>query len=367
MSSRATKKNARPVRRRSTQPTSRAPQKRSAPVVNPRRQSRNQPPRSRAVQFSACAIDYFHSVANPFEGAIGCVPSELPSMSRKTRFICRGVGKTNTVGIGWVCADPLNALVSDLTIPAVVSSSGVGSDTTFNFTTPANINLGISNSEFNTTQFGPGAPDAQGRIVGAALRLKYNGTMLNAGGTIHALVDPNHDSLANRNFTSIDAELATRWFPFTHENNVILHYSPKTPEELDFIAPPFFTASAVGTNTNRFYMGAMIQSALNSQPFEYEFYVTAELQGRNINGKTPTSSDPVALAAANTVMSNIYPSTSAPTTVESNLVNSAVNFVKSGVSAAVDIANTAKAGYNAYKDITSSMSRLSVRPPLTLK
>lgn len=367
MSSRATKKNARPVRRRSSKPILRAPQKRGAPVANPRRQTKPSAPRARAVQFSACAIDYFHSVANPFEGAIGCVPSELPSMSRKTRFICRGTGKTNTVGIGWIAADPLNALVNDLTLPCVVTSSGNGSDTTFNFTTPANISLGRSNSEFTASQFGPGAPDAQGRIVGAALRVTYNGTMLNSGGTIHAIVDPNHDCLANRDFNSIDAELATRWFPFTSDNSVILHYSPKTPEELDYVAPAFYAVSAIGVNIGRFYMGAMIQSAANSQPFEYEFYVTAEVQGRNVNGKTPTSSDPVALAAATTVMSNIYPSTSSPTTIESNLVNNAVNFVKSGVSAAVDIANTAKATYSAYKDITSSMSRLSVRSPLTLK
>jgi hypothetical protein len=356
-------KNAQPKRRRRNRAP--APQRIKTRVPRPQTTQPNPRRSYTGVQMSSCAQEYLHTLADPSSGIMGCIPSELPINSRKSRVFSRGVGQTCPNKFGFIIADPVNSAANDAA--CVYVSSGGGSLTSIDLGTAADFNVMFSNSDLTTGSFAQASPGAQMRVVGAMLIVRFTGTALNEGGTTHALVDPNHDCLVGRSVNDLDGNLTTQIFDFDRRE-IKLHYYPVAPNEIDFIAPVFLTgAAAVTPASSRFYMGCIFEAAAASQPFYYEFHVVHEFVGRDIRGTTPTTSDPNALAAATSVMAQVVPSSKSIAAIESSVFAKATSYLRSGISGVVQLTSLGRDVVSAYNDVTRSMQNMSLSNAKLLK
>lgn len=266
------------------------------------RQPAKQSARER-MQFhlSGCALDYARAIGNPMTGPLACIPSFPSLRTRRFRVFSRGTFNTNTAGFGFVVVNPISMLANDVNA-VYYSSSGSA------FTSPQTIDLAaVSNSEYTTASFGTAPGLAQGRVVSCCVRIRYIGNELSRGGQILGFSDPDHSTLIGRGFVAIDGEEDSRKFEVDRKWKTC-YYSPAFDDELAFqgnVTTPF---TAQYSN----FMGFCVQSTATgvSLPYEFEVWTVAEINGRNVTGRTPSLADPNGFAAVTSVMtmSKIVPS-----------------------------------------------------------
>lgn len=313
-------------------------------------------PRQPQIRLTQCAVDYWHTLANPTEDAMGCVPANISTMSFKQRCFARGTGQTGTTGEGFIVADPYNASMNN--VDCVAATNATYNGTVINYVA-GQVDLAFSNSNYTQIQIGGTSPKAQVRVVGAMLSLKFTGTRLNAGGTVFAIHDRNHDILTNRGIVQLGADLATRVFQFD-ERTTYIYYSPAQDDDLDFVAVAGDSFNGASATSDRYYMGAYIQSAALKQPFYWEFWVVSEFQGRDVRGQTPNHTDPNAIAAAASVMGSSFPTQKGPKQFEKSLFSKATEYLTQGVTTVTEGVNFARNLGNAYTNL-SNLS-VSIKP-----
>ncbi len=280
-------------------------QNKSNTVAPAEKQPRRQRPRARGKTMAAGqalsrpAVEYARAMANPFSGPLATIP-DFPSVpSRRIRCFSRGYFYAGTAGVGYVLADPYLAATNDL-------NSVYTSDSTYPGTSLAVAGLGVvpgkTNPDYSSTDFGIGAL-AQGRIIGAGLRVKYSGTELNRGGVLLGITSPNHQSLVNFDFTDVDKfDCSVRFRPGEKWNTTL--YCPVSQDELLY-GPTLGSKGGsdfTGAYVYQGLMAFMIQAPTVAvgAAFQYEFYLVYELQGVAVRGIVPSVSDPTGFSAVQT-------------------------------------------------------------------
>jgi hypothetical protein len=278
-------------------------------IPKPTKQARQQ---AKALQeryghLSECGSLYAATLSNPFTGPLGCVPSEYPIMTLKSRTWIRGEFQAGTNGYASIFADPINMAMSDQ--DAVNASTNTFALTAISATNavPAGSVLGYrSNSTYVAAQFGGNdANSIQMRVVGCGLRIRYTGSDLNNQGSVYAIHDPTHSSILNATTGVISGELLSNRFKISKDWQTVL-YSPVFAADYQ-MTNVAAQASATSPTTNRWYMGFLIAGAQNGAPFDFECYSVFEAQGRNVRGMTKSHSDPLGLSAVVNVSQEVRP------------------------------------------------------------
>jgi hypothetical protein len=264
---------------------------------------------------SPCAMKYARCLANPFTGPEACIPSFPAVLSKKVRVFAKGVFTTSsTTNIGFILLTPTNFIANNL-------GGCFTTDSTFAGTAFTNAGTGVinngSNSEYSAASFGSGVTLAKYRMVSAGIRVRYIGTNLNLGGQLVAYQDPDHQSLITRTITDIDGETESRRLPYSRDKWSKVLYRPAYDEENNFQAvfPPIAGATQ--------FMGIITESAVASQPFEWETFAVFEVIGRNVRAKTLSEVDPAGYAAVHTASlhpQNLLPNQVPPEQQEQSMV-----------------------------------------------
>jgi hypothetical protein len=245
-----------------------------------------------------CAQKYAMSLADPFSGpADACMPVTPAVLSRKARYFIRGQMSTSGVnGLGFATMQPLGAndgattSGNQGTAGAYVSSSAlnaVAGIPTLDPVTPGVIGLN-HNGDYSTAQFGSNST-LQLRLVSMGMRLRYAGTELNRGGRVLLLEDPEHVTLSNTSLASFLAQEKAKEHRIGTDWITLCTTGPTRPNEYDYVPGP---VSGTGTGgNNQHYLGAIVQSAANSQTFDVEFFWNYEFIGSIARGKTMSEAD----------------------------------------------------------------------------
>jgi hypothetical protein len=326
-----------------TAKSARARPRRRAPAkkTNVPNQPKQTPPSNRALPrlvVSRCASDYLAALTDPFAGPLACVPSDIINNNRISRSFIKGTFACGA-NVGFICLDPTHASFND--VPAVISSKSSYAGAIMDLNNVADTNLDLSNSDYAETAIGPTSPGLSYRVVAAGLRIRYRGTELDRGGTIHALVDPCHDPLLNRTVSNMDAEMQSKQLPVTKQWTTIL-YRPAHQGELLLSSTPPIAASknpAITAASGFFwYMGAIITPPTNTSfsSFEYEAFVVTEYQGRNVRGQVTTHTDPIGLSAAVQATVNLRPTQASTETISRTAFTTFANVVRDGMTHMAD-------------------------------
>jgi hypothetical protein len=248
------------------------------------------------VSLGSEAANYARSLLNPYTGALPTIPSLPAMLTRRARVFSRGTFSTQGNLLGFISMNPQGALVSDDANGYIVATSGAGAFGTFPPFLAAGTNSVNSNSEYVTASIGPNL--IQGRVVASGLRVRYIGTMLNTGGQMTALHEPNHNSLQGLAFANVTNYVEGRLINIRADQSYEICYKPvrDTDDDMGGVSP----AQGVGTNT--YYMGFAIQSAVANSAFEYEAFTCLEFIGSNIRDKTLSVADLAGHSAVQTAM-----------------------------------------------------------------
>lgn len=219
------------------------------------------------------------------------VPAGIPAPSLKTHCFSKGAFVTGTAGVGFVYVGPWQGATNDTSFGFYSGPAFAGS--AFSSTTAANAVISMNtNSQFTAAEIGV-APLAQYRLISAELKIRYTGTELNLGGTVHALHHPEQESLTGVTVQGIDLYKQTSRFAVSRRWSSI-HYCPSNNAITYFEDP--------NPTTVHGFMGFLVQSPAGNS-FDFEFYGNYEYVGRNVRGQTPSHNDSVAYNAAQATMS----------------------------------------------------------------
>lgn len=257
-------------------------------------------------QISGCARDYGRCLMNPFTGPLACVPDYPALLTRKTRVFARGTMSTGSSGVGSIVVTPEQAVASDAQCGVFTSATYTGTTIATNSATTGCSPIN-SNSEYTIASIGIDAAQAQYRIVGSGLRVRYSGTELNRGGQIVALCEPTHENLDGQNTTNLLAQVDARKLPVVNQRWTTVLYKPRltasaTSSGMNQNAPNALTAQSKAAAPSNNYMGMLIVSPdATARSFEFEFYTVFEVTGTNVRGQTPSVVDPIGYAAVHSV------------------------------------------------------------------
>jgi len=229
------------------------------------------------------------------------------------RNFVRGVMHTNGAGFGFLICDPNGLIAND--VDSVYSANQAGGATSPQLNEVAYQ----SNSEYTNAQIGPAATQAQYRLIAACARIRYVGPELTRGGQVLGFCDPDHGTLVNKGYSTIDAEMESRKFEVNRKWKTV-YYRPAVNAEFDFqtVAYRPFTSAYAD------YMGFLVRSTdiLNILSFEFEVYSVFEVNGRTVRGRTPSISDPSGFAAVQSTLTlqGLAPNEKTPDESEKSLV-----------------------------------------------
>lgn len=242
------------------------------------------------------AQEYARAMADPFTGPLATIP-DFPSVpSRRFRCFSRGYFYAGSTGFGYVMVDPYRAAAKDAN--SVFSSDSTYAGTVMSIVAGSGVLTGSTNSDYSISDFGAGQL-AQGRIVGAGLRVKYSGTELNRGGVLLGISSPNHQPLNGLTFQDLDSfDCSTRFRP--GEKWVTALYCPVRQEELLYSPVLGSSGGLSATPIPILAFAVQAPTAAVGAGFQYEFYAVIEVQGTAIRGVTPSLSDPTGFSAVQT-------------------------------------------------------------------
>lgn len=279
---------------------------------------------------SACAQKYAMALTNPFkivngsetednlhskhsginDGVDACIPTFPPLKSRRLKVFNSGNFYTGINSDGWIAFAPrrlANNYGNFADQPPVIFSlqnwAGTGGFQTLDVPSPlpndqgyANLNSDYSTNELNLDPHGVGIT---GRVVAAGIRIRYVGQELTRGGTIHAIEQPNHDSLSNISLTEMSqyeshfrVQVSRKW--------VTLVYTPTLANEFNYQADAMASSSnfnVVGGQSYDHFLGFYCSSAAPGAIFEYEVVVLQEVVGSKVRDLKDAETDITGLSA----------------------------------------------------------------------
>lgn len=286
---------------------------------------------------SACAQKYAMAITNPFkivngsdtqenltskhagvnDGVDACIPTFPPLKSRRLKVFNSGNFYTGVNADGWLAFAPrrlANNYSGFADQPPIIYSlqnwAGTGGFQSLDQPNPlpadqgyANLNSDYSTAELNLDPHGVGITS---RVVAAGLRVRYVGQELTRGGTIHAIEQPNHDTLSDVSLAEMSqyeshfrTQVARKW--------VTLVYTPTLANEFNYQADAMTSASnfaITGGQSYDHFMGFYISSASAGAIFEYEAVVLMEVIGSKVRDLKDAETDIVGLSS---VVNSINP------------------------------------------------------------
>lgn len=228
-------------------------------------------------------------LCDPTEFMEAGVPDGSPLSSLKQHCFSKGTFETGSQNVGFVAVQPWLGSVTGSC--GTYSLNGYPGNTITSTTAAGQVASLGTNSMFATGDIGP-SPLAQYRLISACLRVRYTGTELNKGGTIHALQHPEHESIDGITIPGIDLYRQAGRFQVSREWTTV-NYIPTNSGTV-------YYETFAGVPANMF-MGIMVESPQNNT-FDYEFYGNYEYAGRNMRGQTPPNLDPIAYSTAREVL-----------------------------------------------------------------
>lgn len=266
----------------------------------------------------AAGIKYIHALHDPFdERAHGtgipdlfCVPSQ--------KYSVRTVGSFNTGsnGVGGLAFHPFQMFASDHAVYAnystasIIATSSTYNQSDFNVFDAWNVDVndathlrdGGSNSPYTRASFGAGTGRSI-RLVGAAIRIRYVGKVLDSSGSVTVFQNP---SLSNSLPSSADDIASLLAVQTAYRGQEVpgktweLCYTPLSPIDLEPIGEPGqYNGATPGASALSLYSrlagGFAIVGTEPGAPYDYEAVAHFEAYGR---GLPKTGNIPAVQAAA---------------------------------------------------------------------
>lgn len=282
------------------------------------------------LELTACAAKYALAIANPWsnQAAGACVPIAPARPSRKVTAFLRGTFAVGVNGYGFIALSP--TLQSNFA--SIWTSDAAYAGTTINATmvptTGVNAltmpNLPYTREQLYTEEPAYFTTAVRGRIVSAAVSIKYIGTELNRGGRVVCYSTADHQSINGYTLSMLGAKSESDFSTpgYDREKCWVQTYGVSN-EELEFCeAPPDVSASisrimrsypfsngeALTSNPSDLDFGAPMLGALvygvAGNLFEFEVVEHVEYIGDLAEaGYTENSADPRGLSLVQTAAS----------------------------------------------------------------
>jgi hypothetical protein len=276
------------------------------------------------VMMSRCASLYAVGVINPFsfldgtltaanermgikvaEDELPCIPTFPVMKTRRHKAFIRGVFNTFTDGTGYMVLAPnrisnANPLTNNYW-PPLIYSNGTATSPGFGvFDTGLLVSATDNAQSFNTDYGFPVLGSTQTRVVGAGIRVRYTGTELNRGGTLHCVEQPTHLTLSGLTIANVSQLESYFREPITR-NWTTLVYTPVQEQEINFNSDP--TNTSVLTNFTHAIGFIFAAAAVGvSQQFEFECICLYEAVGPLIRDLRLSECDPVGLSMVQNVI-----------------------------------------------------------------
>lgn len=268
---------------------------------------------------SECAAKYAYAVADPFspKGIGACVPTFPARLSQKSFARTQFTFAIGTSKCGFVAVAPC---LSNNGVAIYRSGSGYSSTDKINCSDVAVTSSSFSALPYDNSYFLDGSgivnSSVTGRVVSCGLRIRYDGTELNKGGTVYGLVMPDHgniDQMTTALMTSyresFNVPVRRGWVDLAA--SAVDQHECEYPDAADFVTLgsgnletlsmtfPFSQNTAInGTNLG---VGAPIMgfivTGLDGNTFIGEVIINVEYVGRVCNPQSTRShSDQVGLS-----------------------------------------------------------------------
>jgi len=255
--------------------------------------------RGNGLSLSDPACRYLAALTNPrdlFEAP--CIPAGFALPSYKFKCFARGAFNTGTTGYGF-CAVNMNLSSTGATVQTSTSTTVMTPTTALSLAT--NLVTATINSPFAASAFAAsnGPLDVDGRLVGAALYVRFADTELNRGGDVLLMEEPLHNDVTTYSYnTAMNLDPTKRKDNLRDWQHVCI--SPKQAEELDYwdgLANGTVSANPQFAAGNNAYVAAVfVNTAGASRAMEYEYYAWVEVLGGPPRGQTESYVDPVGFA-----------------------------------------------------------------------
>lgn len=243
-----------------------------------------------------------------------CIPMFPAIKTRK--FWCRAQGVfgiQNANDVGYIMACPFRMandnLLNNNSGPPLLFSVNTQAYATSNFpivdtgaawaSGAANVNSDYTSASL-LNNLGVGI---QYRVVGASLRIQYQGNPINVAGTYHRVVDPDHATLSGQLLTDFSqyesySSVLVSESMFKTNKWLQVNYTPVNQDDFQFHPDSMPNALVNVALTRNHFMGVLIVGAPVGNNFKYDFVVHWEAIGRIVRGKTETPCDPTGTAVA---------------------------------------------------------------------
>jgi hypothetical protein len=316
--------------------------KRPRKSVKPKSKVKAKQPAPKSVQkqrpnISQCALDYIHTMVNPIDGPMGCVPGNLSMTSQKLRVCGRGQFFSGTSKMGFLICDPFSSVANDAF--SIVGTLGGYTGTTIVNSSAANTFTAGCNSPYTKAQFADTSIGNESRVVGACVRIRYSGTVFDKGGTATLLHSPDGYSLIGSTVPQLGNEPQAEKIRLTDDWTTVWYY-PTGIRDYEFYPTVFPDTATMSNGTYGFPMTIAVNTASESMPFDYEFWIVHEVIGRNVQGKTRSHADPNGLASAMTIMTAKRPAVGSIDKHERNVIDRFFEYVNSGITGVAGVAKT---------------------------
>lgn len=151
------------------------------------------------------------------------------------------------------------------------------------------------------------------RCVGAGLRVKYTGNMVNASGIYAAVEHADHQTLSGltlEQISQLDSYFSVSVVSAMENKNdpwVYLTYTPVAMDDFDFMSDPIANNTWSTQGNRNHFMGFLLSGIpVGTDSFSWEAIVHYEAIGQFVRGKTDTPADPLGTA---TVLNTVKPET----------------------------------------------------------
>lgn len=299
------------------------------------------------VSVAECTQGYAFAQISPFDAYETakpiCMPDFLVLPTQKNRYKLKGTGSTGTTGIGYLTGSAYAPANNGAAVTFTNAASVGGLATAINAFTFVG-NQAFPNSPYQLLDFSSGS--VLYRTCGAAIRVRFKGTLLNSGGTVYAFRSPTNSDITGYAPSDIIPLDQCKAYPLEPNVWTTVHWKVATPADQQF----------TGTVPSNLQMVLIIVSATGSpQPFEFEAVQFNELVGSAVPGKTVSHSDPVGFGAVQELTTKTKDSFHGKSASKASIVNSIARVMKESTSYIKHIPTAIQYGKSGYNMITGLM------------
>jgi len=276
-------------------------------------------PSFQGFPMSECALKYATAISDPWnpnaEGA--CIPTFPSRASQKAKGWIRQQVTIGTAGWGFVMVTPCLSSNSQAIYYTTGTYAGSGQ---LSITATGVTNANLGNLSWNNTSLAGSSttPAAiSGRLVSFGASLQYSGTVLNRGGMVYSLVEPNHGNLNGMVPSQLAAYQECRVEPITPKKVLIggsgidaqevayPEYDPNNPNLAIYPYCQDISIDATATNVGG-AIAAFVFTGVAGNTFEFELVEHCEYVGASASPMaTPTHSDARGFEMVNTASNRI--------------------------------------------------------------